>query len=281
MKIVAIVLATLSVGYLAYLGLLYLSQDSMVFPGRGPDAVREKELATYYPDFAALDLTAPDGTFLSGFVLERRTGTGPAPTLLYFGGNAEEVSGFFLWTPRELPGLTLVAVNYRGYGRSGGKPSEAALKADALFIYDAMKERQGRDTPVAVMGRSLGTGLAAHVAARRDPAGVILVTPYDSLAAVGQGGRPLVPVRLLMRHPFDVLAEAPDITAPTLILAASDDRVVPAARAEALRQGLRAPTRHEVFIGANHDSISDSPRYWPIIAEFLSTLPDMSSRAGR
>ena len=115
----------------------------------------------------------------------------PSPTVIYFGGNAEEVSHTLAdphW-PRE---WSIVAVNYRGYGTSEGKPGERDLTSDALTIYDAVAARDGVDGKrIVVFGRSLGTALAAHVAAERPVAGVILVSPYDS---PGRHRQPSLPV---------------------------------------------------------------------------------------
>ena len=132
----------------------------------------------------------------------------PAPTLIYFGGNAEEVS-CTLADPRWPRAWSIVALNYRGYGASEGAPGERALTADALAIYDAVAARDGIDrNRIVAFGRSLGTAIAARVAAERPVAGVVLVSPYDSLAAIGSHHYPWLPVSLLLRHRFDALADA-------------------------------------------------------------------------
>ena len=126
-----------------------------------------------------------------------------APTVIYFGGNAEEVS----WTlaerrwPRD---VTLVAVNYRGYGRSGGAPGEPELKADALAIHDAVAARTDVDPRrIVVFGRSLGTAVAVHVAAARPVAGVVLASPFASLVAIGKvHGYPWLPVGFAAAPPL-------------------------------------------------------------------------------
>jgi pimeloyl-ACP methyl ester carboxylesterase len=131
-----------------------------------------------------LEVVAADGTRLRGWIVKGAAET--APTVIYFGGNAEEVS----WTisdarwPRD---WTVVGVNYRGYGTSEGKPGEAALTADALAIYDAVAKRDDVDPHrMVVFGRSLGTAIATHLAAKRPVSGAILVSPYDSMTAIGK-----------------------------------------------------------------------------------------------
>ena len=269
MKLLTIVGLAAGLAYCGYLGLLYVKQDGMVFPGRTTDPARVAEISKYYKEIEIFAVKAGDGTPLRGYFLPRTIDGRPRPAVLYFHGNAEEQTGFFLWSPNELRDYTVAGLNYRGYGTSGGKPSEAALKADALAAYDALAARLGPGTGIVVMGRSLGSGLAAHVAARRDVAGVILVTPYDSLAAVGQDAHPFVPVRLLMRHPFEVAPDAALVRAPTLMLVAGDDTLIPPRHAARLAALWAGPKEVRTVAGASHGNIIDSPEYWTLIRAFL------------
>ncbi len=270
MRIVGIACLALGLAYGGYLAMLYLGQDGMVFPGRRADQERVREIRRYYPRLETMDVRAADGTMLRGFYLPRTRSAQPAPAVLYFTGNAEEQTGFFLWGPSELREYTIAGIDYRGYGASEGSPSETAVKADALVVYDALAARLGPDTPIVVMGRSLGSGVAAHVAANRPVAGVILVTPYESLVDVGQDAHPLVPVRLLMKHPFDVAPDAVRVTAPALMLVAGADQLVPPRHAARLAALWPGPKEVHTLGGASHGSIVDSPEYWRLIREFLA-----------
>ena len=269
MKVVAIIAVALGLAYSGYLAALYLGQDGMVFPVRKADPQRVAEIHRYYPELTDMDVTAADGTKLTGYFLPRRQDGRLAPAVLYFAGNAENQSRFFLWSPGELRDYTVAGVDYRGYGNSGGRPSETALKSDALAIYDALAARLGPEARIVVMGRSLGTALAAYVAANRAVAGCILVTPYDSLAAVGQESHPLVPVRFLLKNPFDVLPDAARVTVPTLLLVAGADTLVPPGHAERLAAMWPGPKVVETVVGASHASIIDNPMYWKLIREYL------------
>jgi hypothetical protein len=269
MKVIVILCLAAGLAYCGYLSMLYIGQDGMVFPGRKTDPERVKEIRRYYPRLEDLEVKASDGTVLRGYFLPRMRDGRPAPAVLYFSGNAEEQTGFFLWSPNELRPLSVAGLDYRGYGISDGKPSEAALKADALAAYDALAAKLGPGGRIVVMGRSLGTAMAAHVAAQRDVAGVILVTPYDSLASVGQEAHPLVPVRFLMKHPFDVASDAAKVKAPTLMLVAGADQIVPPRHAERLAAVWPGPKEVQTVEGASHNGISDSPQYWNLIRNFL------------
>ncbi|MBF0482641.1 MAG: alpha/beta hydrolase, partial [Desulfovibrionaceae bacterium] len=157
--------------------------------------------------------------------------------------------------------------DYRGYGRSTGVPSETALKADALLLYDRLTAAGGARKTI-VMGRSLGTALAAHVAANREAAAVILVTPFDSIRAVGQQRHPFIPVGLLLKNPFDVLPDAAQIYAPALVLIAARDTTVPPEHARRLAEALRGQEKTVVLDG-DHASILKKTEYWPSIRDFL------------
>lgn len=270
MKLVAIVCTALILAYCAYLTVLYLRQDAMVFPGHRQNPERVLEMRRYYPGLEDMTLTTADGAHLKGYFLERKIVTDIAPAVLYFTGNAEDQTAFFLWAPTELRDVTLAGLDYRGYGASDGAPSEKAVKADALAVYDALSDKIGHKTPIVVMGRSLGSGVALHVAANRPVAGLILVTPYDSLASVGQQAHPFVPVNLLMRHPFNALAEAPAVTAPTLFLVAGADTLIAPVHAKRLADAWKAHKDYRIIAGATHATILDKPQYWAAIRDFLS-----------
>ena len=219
-----------------------------------------------------VEITADDGTRLRGWLAKAPGERARAPLLIYFGGNAEEVSWLVEEAPR-LGGWSWLRVNYRGYGRSEGRPGERALFADGLRLYDWARARADVDPGrVAAMGRSLGGGVAVQVAAERPLIGVVLVTPFDSLTAVGQHHYPWLPVRWLLRHPFDALGRAPTIRAPMLCLVAGRDRVIPPAHATRLYDAWAGPKQWVEFPGADHNDISAEPGYWPAIAGFLASI---------
>ena len=257
--------AVLAGAWTVLAALLYAGQDSMLFFRRPPDPAAEAHLLRLAPGAVPLRVPTADGQVLAGWLVHRQGAAGQAPALVYFGGNAEEATGFLL-DSLELP-VTLAAVNYRGYGASTGTPGEAALKADALAVHDAVASlTNGR---VAVMGRSLGAGLAAHVAANRDVAAVVLVTPYDSIRAVAQGHYPFVPVGILLRHPFDALPDAARAKAPALFLVAAHDDIIPPERARALHEAWAGDRRCVVVAGAGHNDLHQFPEYRRELTGFL------------
>ncbi|WP_394700109.1 alpha/beta hydrolase [uncultured Desulfosarcina sp.] len=192
------------------------------------------------------------------------------PLIVYYGGNAEDVSLNFADLNR-FSARSFLFMNYRGYGQSQGRPSERALCEDALFIFDRIIESEGIDpSHVVLMGRSLGSGVAVHVAANRRVGGVVLVTPFDSLVNVARAHYPIFPVKWLLRHRFDSAALAPDIAAPALFLTASHDRIVPPSFADNLRRVWGGKTTAVRIEGTDHNTIETSPDYWEAVNAFLS-----------
>ena len=111
--------------------------------------------------------------------------------LIYFGGNAEDVSGSVGYLKALFPNHDLYLANYRGYGGSSGSPSEQALFSDAVALYDHISGKYGEKI---VKGRSLGSGVAIQLATERDVDKLILVTPYDSMVNVARYYYPFLPV---------------------------------------------------------------------------------------
>ena len=196
--------------------------------------------------------------------------SGTAPLIVYYGGNAEEVSAS-LEQARENLDASFLFMNYRGYGKSHGRPSEQRLLADALAVFDWIVAQQGIDSSrVILMGRSLGTGVAVHVAAYRQVGALILVTPFDSLVNLAKGIYPFLPVAMLLRHRFDSLALGPDIKAPLLAVLAEQDEIIPTANSLNLVNAWGGPFETLVVKGATHNDISDSPAYWRGIKQFIN-----------
>ncbi len=206
---------------------------------------------------------AVDGAELNIWVLHPAS----RDAIVYFGGNAEDVSGNIPAFRQLFPQRAVYLVNYRGYGGSSGRPSEAALLADARQVYDSLAARHRR---IALVGRSLGAGVAADLAAHRPVDRLVLVTPFDSLGAVAQGFYPFLPMRWLIRDRYDSAARAPAITAPVLLIIAEHDEIIRRPRSEALRHAFREPPPKVVVIpGVGHNDLDAAPEYHRSLAGFL------------
>jgi len=242
---------------LAVFAAAWLGQEQMIF---FPQPVGS---TPHLPARAStLEVVGADGTRLRGWIVP--AAATPAPTVIYFGGNAEEVS----WTlsdarwPRE---WTIVGVNYRGYGTSEGKPGEGALKADAIVRREDVDAHH-----IVVFGRSLGTGVAVHVAAERPVARVVLASPYDSFVALGRKHYPWLPVSLLLRHRFDAAADAMRCRMPLLAIVGEYDTIIPADRSRALYVAWAGPKTWLSVPGADHNDLGDAEAFWAGVARFLA-----------
>ncbi len=188
--------------------------------------------------------------------------TGPA-ALIYFGGNAEDVSLDIPDLVDAFPGRSIFGLHYPGYGGSSGSPSQQAIFADALALFDRV---YAEHPDVVVVGRSLGSGVAVWIASQRPVARLVLVTPFDSLADAAGNRYPFVPVRWLLRDKFESWRYAPQVTAPTRIIVAGDDEIVPRSSSDRLRTRFRQGIVSYIVVpGVGHNTIQDSPGYWVLL----------------
>jgi uncharacterized protein len=250
MQIVLKIVVVLVGGYALIVAVLALSQTALLFPrwavGPSPELPTGTE---------ALRIERPDGVELHGHLLR---GTGEGPPILGFGGNAWNAADMALFLHRVFPESDVAAFHYRGYGPSTGRPSGQALEEDALAIHDNLLSHAGWEDPPVVVGFSIGAGPAAHLSAHRPLRGLILVTPFDSLANLARELYPWLPVGALLRHHMEPAAALVEAEIPVAIIAAERDEVIPPARTEALRRLLSSSDPGIVYdhtIPASHNEI--------------------------
>jgi pimeloyl-ACP methyl ester carboxylesterase len=229
-------LALLITCYCAAMAFLWHTQESRLFLPRTVDEARAASVIKQLPHAQQVWLLARDGTRLHGWFRPATPGAPSGRVLLYFGGNAEDVH-WRLARVERFAGWDILLTDYRGYGLSAGAPSQAAMQEDALLWHDRLVA--GLDglpaaETVVVMGTSLGSYFATHVAAQRPVKGAVLVTPFDSVRDYVQTRMPIVPVGLLLRHPLDSRAWAPAVKAPSLFIDAAQDTTIPPVSAQPL-----------------------------------------------
>lgn len=215
------------------------------------------------PGAQSVFLEADDGTRLHAWHVKAPPG---APLVLYFGGNAEDVSWMVAEASHHALGAAWLLIDYRGYGASEGRPSEDALIRDALRWHDHASQTT---KSIYLFGRSLGSGVAVQLAAARPVEGVILVAPFDSLVELGRRHYPFLPVRWMLRHRFDSLRHAPSVAAPLLCLVAERDEIIPVVHSKRLYEAWMGPKRWVELAGARHNSTDDAPQFWSAIRSFL------------
>jgi len=248
---------------------VYLAQDALIFYRQPLSDARRADLARRFPEAQEVFLQAKDGARLQAWHVKAGS-----PMVIYFGGNAEEPS-WMLEELRNAPGTSWLIVNYRGYGLSEGSPGEAALVSDALQWFDyAMTLPAAEPKRTFAFGRSLGSGVAVALAAQRPLAGLVVATPYDSLAAVAKRYYWYLPVDLLLKHRFDSIAHAPKLRQSLLCLIAGRDEVIPPVHGERLFESWGGPKRKVVLQEAGHNSSDAHAMFWPSIREFLKPGAD-------
>jgi len=215
-----------------------------------------------------VSIKAADGALLAGVLVLPPV---PRPPLvIYFGGNAEEVTSFASLAAQSYGNRAVLLVNYRGYGDSTGAPGEKSLVSDGIEIFDWASRRTDIDAGrIAIHGRSLGGGVSVQVAAARPPRCVILTSPFDSALAVGQRHYWWLPIAWLIRHPFDSAARAPGLKMPALFLIGDADTLIPASHSKRLASLWGGPAEQLVLPGYGHNDLSLDPRYDAAIHTFL------------
>jgi uncharacterized protein len=243
--------------------LLYLGLCGLMY-------VRQRDLI-YYPQVTRVEVAQTDfelwrdGVALRGWVVN----PGQARALIYFGGNAESVQynrdSFANWFPLH----TVYLVAYRGFGASEGAPTEQDLVGDALALYDHVQKRHP-GISIDVIGRSLGSGVASQVAAQRPVQRLVLVTPYDTMADVGQAHYRWLPVYWLTKDRFDSVQHLSRYQGQLLVVRAGRDTVIPTANTQRLIDSLSRPPQVIDLPAADHSNVSLDPAYAKAITAFFA-----------
>ncbi len=259
MKRMATFFTLVLLGYAGICLLIFLFQDRMLFFPRPTDASATKQLQPWQR------IIETEAGTISGWVVPAKD-AGGAALVFYFGGNAEDLSTTAL-AMTERADANVVFMTYRGYGESVGVPSQAALFSDALSIYDALAATLPHNGTIAALGRSLGSGVAVHLATQRRIDALILVTPYDSIRNVASRQYSWLPVAYLLKHPFDSLAATP-MDVPALFVVAEYDTLIPPSHAKNLADHWGGHVEWLMIDDATHNSIRFKD-YWATARAFF------------
>jgi uncharacterized protein len=251
--------------YGGVLTLMYVFQRALMY---FPDAARVTPAQAGLPQAEEITLTSSDGEKLIAWHVAPR---GDKPVVIYFQGNAEGLKprvGRFTWLTAD--GTGLLALCYRGYGGSTGKPSEDGLIRDTRAAYD-FAAAQYPAKRIVLFGESLGTAVAIALAAERDVGGLILDAPFTSAVDVGAAAYPFAPVRWLMKDPFHSDVRIARVKAPVLVLHGEMDGIVPIGFGERLFALANEPKRMVRFPDGGHVNLDDHGAA-TVIKKFLEDL---------
>jgi hypothetical protein len=233
--LIAKIALTIVAAYVIVVAMIAIMQTNIIFPSGIADA----QAPVLPPDAIRLEAVTANGERLVGTHFRPRRDNGHSDTMvLGFGGNAANADGTAIMLQGLYPGAHVVAFHYRGYRPSSGDASAAALVADALIVHD-FAVAAVRPKRVIAVGISVGSGVAAYLAKHRALSGLILVTPFDSIASVARAHYPWAPVSLLLRHRMPTIRYLEEQTTPTAVIAAERDRIVPPDHTAALKPAIR------------------------------------------
>ncbi|MBB3332070.1 hypothetical protein BDK63_002963 [Halomonas campaniensis] len=262
--------------YLLVVALAWAFQERLLYlphMGREPIGTPADRGLAWSP----VTLEAEDGLALDAWWLPHER---PRASLLFLHGNAGNLSHRLdsLVQFHRL-GLSVLILDYRGYGRSEGRPSEEGLALDARAGWRWLREEADRaPEEIVLFGRSLGAAVAAQLAEALEasgrgqgPAAVILESPFRSVPKLGQRLYPFLPARWLARVSHDTETHVQGVEAPLLVIHSRDDEIIPFAEGEAVYRAAHDPKRLlEIRGGHNTGFLDSEPDYSAGIDAFLS-----------
>ncbi|HKA43734.1 MAG TPA: alpha/beta hydrolase [Burkholderiales bacterium] len=244
-------ITSIAVAYGAVLLLIFVFQSRLVFfPGTGREVALSPR--TYGLAYEPVEIRTADGETLQAWWVPAENARG---TVLFFHGNAGNISHRldYLAMFHRLRYSTLI-VDYRGYGRSTGSPSEEGTYRDAEAAWEYLRHgRLAGPGDVVIVGESLGGAVATWLAVRAGPRAVVLLSTFTSINDLGAEVYWFVPVRLLSRFGYDNLVNLGRISAPVFIAHSREDDVIPYSHGRALFEAAREPKQFLDLKGGHND----------------------------
>lgn len=252
-------------GYCALIGGLFFKQSSLIFPGT---RLTDPDNTDFTLPINTRSITIPSthGATLKGWHIANAHKR--HCSLIYFGGNAEDVRT----TLADLSRLNcrgIYTFNYRGYGDQQGLPSETVLFSDAQHIFDHVNNQS--QSPVYVMGFSMGSAVAGHLAAKPDnPINKLaLLGALESIHAAASYRYGNIIPEILIQHPFKLVDNADKITSPTLLITTLDDATIPNSQSLKTYARILAEKTHLSLSGVGHSELFNHPKTIPALNAFF------------
>jgi fermentation-respiration switch protein FrsA (DUF1100 family) len=266
MQAIVGVIAGLVAIYLVICALAYLGHRVYMY---FPDPARISPVDSGLNGVEEIEIAASDGTTLVAWYAPAKDGK---PTLLYFHGNAANAANRAPKIAKMLEsGFGVFYLNNRGYGGSGGRPTEANNVADAIAAYDLLAGSGVPAGRIVAFGESLGSGQAVQLAAKRPVAAVVLEAPLTSTVDVARPVYFWLPLGLLLADQYNVERGVSAVTAPLLILHGEQDEVIPVEMGRRVFSAANEPKRIELFRDGHHNDLFDNGA-WEKMRAFLLSL---------
>ncbi len=243
---------------LLYVGIayyLYATQNQKLYPKYLVKIVEPKIAKKVY-------FVTSDGIKLEGAFTKNGENL---PLVLYFGGNASNVIAFLDDVATKIKGFNFIGFNYPGYGASQGEPSEKKILQYALELFDKYK-------PQIVMGRSLGSAVASYVAAKKNPQGLLLITPIDSILHIAKKRYPFLPVAFLLKDKYLANEWIKEVKSKSAVILAQNEKVVPKESSSFVLKNLKNLVFQATIQNASHHDIYAHPQTEKILKEALKKV---------
>ncbi|MCF7989737.1 MAG: alpha/beta hydrolase [Thiohalocapsa sp.] len=273
-------LGHIALGLLLAAAAAWLLQPKLVFY---PLRELPRTPAAYGFDYRDIRLAAADGVALHGWLVPAPRRRASAPhTLLFLHGNAGNIGhrGDSIALFAGL-GLDVLIIDYRGYGKSGGSPSETGLYLDADAAWNWLVDTQGlspRD--IVVFGRSLGGAVAVELAAKADPGALIVESSFDTMRSLARTHFPVLSRVLPLRYRFPAAERIGAVDAPVLVLHSRDDEIVPYALGRRLFAAAPEPKHFAELTGGHNDGfLRTGSDYVDALEQFLTMAADAGASA--
>jgi fermentation-respiration switch protein FrsA (DUF1100 family) len=255
------IVSVFAIGYAVLAGALFFYQPNLLYFPNIPTREIGANPGDIGLDFEPLTLTTRDDEQLDAWFIPVNQARG---VLLFCHGNAGNISHRLdsIRLFHEL-GLSVLIFDYRGYGRSSGRPTEKGTYRDADAAWDYLVEQRGTaPAQIILFGRSLGAAIAADLAARQGSAAVILESAFTSVPDVAATLYPWLPVRWLSRYQYDTGKKLVNIHSPVLIVHSRDDEIIPYANGERLFEAANEPKQFLQLRGGHNDGFMVSGKHY-------------------
>lgn len=267
------VLRPLLVAYLLVVLLMTMLETRLVYPAPRADVGEWNPRGLGHQD---VTFASSDGTQLHGWLLEHPS---PRHVILYCHGNGEHVAfnGQLMAELRDDLSATVLIFDYRGYGKSEGRPHEAGVVADGVAAQKWLADRAGiKPSEVVLMGRSLGGGVAIAAAEQLGARGLILQSTFARMVDTAAVHFPWLPVRLVMRNRYDSIGRIAGYQGPVIQSHGTADEVIPYTEGKRLFEAIPSSNKRWIDVPAGRHCCVQPPEYDRSLREFLDSLPEIS-----
>ena len=265
LKFILVVLA----GYTLLVAVVYLMQGRMLYLPNVAGRALTMTPGDVGMDYENVAIDTADGVTLHGWFIAGRS----SQVLLFFHGNAGNIS-HRLDSIRQFQelGLSILIIDYRGYGQSGGRTTEEGIYRDADAAWRYLTERRKISAGnIVIFGRSLGASAASWLAAQYQPLALILESSFTSVPDIARELYPWLPVRWISRFSHATLDYVRDVHCPVLVVHSRDDEIIPLHHGEAIFAAANEPRTLLVLRGGHNDAfLSDRHTYIEGLRAFLN-----------